>query len=149
MIRKLLIAMAVLPTIALADDYQIADLVIGHPTAKPTIKTAMAGVGYFTVTNNGDRDDVLMDVRADFARVMMHDTKVVDDVATMPHLAEVPIAAGEVITFATGGMHVMFMGLNGDPFEVGEKIDAVLVFAAAGELSIQFSVEDGTQTNDQ
>ncbi|PJN92451.1 hypothetical protein CNY89_29595, partial [Amaricoccus sp. HAR-UPW-R2A-40] len=36
------------------------------------------------------------------------------------------------MTFAPGGAHVMFMGLDGDPFEVGEVIPATLVFEKAG-----------------
>lgn len=35
----------------------------------------------------------------------------------------------------------MFMGLNGNPFEQGEKIDAPLLFENAGEIEIQFNVE--------
>ncbi len=53
----------------------------------------------------------------------------------------VEIAPGESITLQPGQKHVMFMGLNGDPFEAGEEIPATLVFENAGRVEIIFSVE--------
>jgi hypothetical protein len=35
----------------------------------------------------------------------------------------------------------MFMGLDGDPFEEGERIPATLVFERAGEIAVEFWVE--------
>jgi copper(I)-binding protein len=42
----------------------------------------------------------------------------------------------------------MFMGLDGDPFEDGERIPATLVFDRAGEIPVEFWVEprDGGMT---
>ena len=34
------------------------------------------------------------------------------------------------------------MGLNGDPFEVGEEVNATLVFENAGSLEVVFKVEE-------
>lgn len=79
---------------------------------------------------------------------MMHTTQMTGDIARMVHLDAVGIPAGETITFAPGGLHVMFMGLNGDPFEVGETFDAVLVFETAGEMPIVFHVEDISDMSD-
>jgi len=36
----------------------------------------------------------------------------------------------------------MFMGLNGDPMEIGEQVPATLVFKDAGEIDIMFNVEE-------
>lgn len=137
----LTLALTVLPTFGFAHDYNVGDLVIEHPVARETTANAMAGAGYFMITNNGDTDDVLLEVRADFPRVMIHDTEVTDGVATMIHLDNLPIPAGESVELVRGGKHVMFMGLNGDPLESGEEIPAVLVFENAGEVEIMFNVE--------
>lgn len=136
----LALALMTLPTLGSAHDYKIADLVIDHLMARETTASAMAGAGYFMVINNGETDDVLIEVRADFPRVMIHDTEVVDDVATMVHLENLPIPAGETVMLAPGGKHVMFMGLNGDPFEEGEDISATLVFEKAGEIEVMLEV---------
>lgn len=134
-------ALTLLPTFGFAHDYTLGDLVIVHPVARETAATAMTGAGYITVTNNGNTDDALLEVRADFPRVMVHDTVTENDISTMVHLENVPIAAGETVAFAPGGLHIMFMGLNGDPFEGGETVPATLVFENAGEVEIVFNVE--------
>lgn len=134
-------ALTLLPTFGFAHDYTLGDLVIAHPVARETAATAMTGAGYITVTNNGDTDDALLEVRADFPRVMVHDTVTENDISTMVHQENVPIAAGETVAFAPGGLHIMFMGLNGDPFEEGETVPATLVFEHAGEVEVVFNVE--------
>ena len=138
-------ALTLIPTFGMAHDYKIGDLVIAHPFARVTAATAMTGAGYMTVTNTGETDDVLFEVRADFSRVMMHDTETVDDISRMIHLEILAIPAGETVTFAPGGKHVMFMGLQGDPFEEGETVLATLVFENAGEIEIEFNVEKMTE----
>lgn len=133
----------VLPTTGLTADFTSGDVVVSAPYARPTTSLAMTGAGYFAVTNNGMTPDTLLEVTADFPRVMMHDTTVADGVATMAHMAKgIVIPAGETVTFAPGGTHVMFMGLNGDPFEIGEEIPAMLLFEKAGKLEITFIVTE-------
>jgi hypothetical protein len=130
-----------MPMAAFAHDYKIGDMMVMHPVAFETTPSAMSGAGYFTVTNTGDQADRLLSVEADFPRVMIHDTKVTDGVATMFHIDAVTIAPGETVALTPGAKHVMFMGLNGDPFEIDEKIPATLVFENAGRLAIEFNVE--------
>lgn len=131
-----------LPSLAFAYDYTIGDLTILHPIARETTAMARTSVGYFQVTNTGEVADKLLAVEADFPRVMMHDTVMVGDVATMEHLMSVSIQPGDTISFQPGGKHIMFMGLDGDPFEIGEEVPAVLVFEKAGRLEIVFKVEE-------
>ena len=134
--------LSLLPVTGFAHDYTLGDLKIAHPIARETTATAMSSAGYLSITNNGDTDASLVEVRADFPRVMIHDTKMENDVASMFHVDEIVIPAGETVTFAPGGKHVMFMGLNGDPMEIGEQVPATLVFKDAGEIDIMFNVEE-------
>lgn len=127
---------------AIAHEYKIGDLVIDHPIAYETPVTAMSGGGYLTITNTGGQADRLIAVQADFPRVMLHTTEMKDDVARMMHIDGVDVPAGETVSLAPGGMHVMFMGLDGNPFEVGEQIPATLVFEQAGAIEIIFNVEE-------
>ncbi len=147
--KFLTLALLTCPSFAVAADYAIGDLMIMHPIAFETTKTAMSGAGYMTVTNNGDTADRIIRAEADFPRVMLHETTITDGVATMTHLEGVEIPAGATITFEPGGKHVMFMGLNGDPFEVGEEINVKLVFENAGEIDVLFEVEARDQTGDK
>jgi copper(I)-binding protein len=130
---------------ATAHDFKVGDLVINHPMAFETPKTAMSGAGYLSITNNGTATDRLIEVQAEFPRVMLHTTEMKDDVARMIHLDAIDIPAGETVTLMPGGMHVMFMGLAGDPLEIGEKIAATLVFEQAGTVEVVFNVEERTE----
>lgn len=137
----LIAALALAPTALLAHEFKVGDLTIDHPMAFETAQTAKSGGGYLIITNSGNTADRLIGVKADFPRVMIHDTEEKDGVARMFHVDGVDIPAGETVALEPGGMHVMFMGLDGHAFEVGEKIPATLIFETAGELEIEFSVE--------
>ncbi len=115
-------------------------LVIDQPFAFETAATARAGAGYMSIENGGDAADRLVEVRADFPRVEIHTTEVTDGVASMKRVEAVEIPAGGRVAFEPGGLHVMFMGLDGDPFEVGEEVPATLVFEKAGEVPVNFEV---------
>jgi copper(I)-binding protein len=136
-----LAALLALP--AAAHDYTAGDIVVDHPMAFETPKTARVGGGYLTITNGGDTADRLVSITAEgFDEVSLHETTTDDmGVARMSHLKGVELPAGETVTLVPGGLHIMFMGLDGDPFEVGEKIPATLTFEKAGTLDVTFNVE--------
>jgi len=103
-----------------------------------------------TIQNTGATDDILIEVRVpSIPRVEFHLSETdANGVARMIHQADgIPVPAGETVSLQPGGLHVMFMGLNGDPFEVDEKIDATLVFEKAGELAVTFNVEARSAAN--
>lgn len=139
--RFLIVAALACPLMVHAHEYKVGDLVIDHPVAFETTATAQSGAGYMTITNTGETSDRLLKVEADFPRVMLHETVLENDVATMKHLMGVDIPAGATVTFAPGGKHVMFMGLNGDPLEVGEAITSVLTFENTGTIEVVFNAE--------
>ena len=135
-------AISAFATTAFAHEFKVGDLVIDHPMAFETAATAMSGGGYMSITNNGTEADRLIAVQADFPRVMLHTTEMKDDVARMMHIDAVEIPAGETVSLEPGGLHVMFMGLDGDPLENGETFPATLVFEQAGEIEVIFNVEE-------
>lgn len=139
----LTICLFVFPTHGFCADYALGDMIVSDPVARPTTAMAMTGAGYFTVVNGGSTPDTLLEIIADFPRVMMHDTSMNDGIATMVHIDEgIIVPGGDSVTFAPGGKHVMFMGLKGDPFEIGEEIPAKLIFEKSGEMEITFVVQD-------
>lgn len=115
-------------------------LTITETRAFETAPGAMAGGGYLTIANTGDSDDTLIGVTADFPSTQLHTTEFDGDVARMVHLDAIPVPAGEIVTLEPGGMHVMFMGLQGKALAQGDKIDATLIFEQAGEVPVTFTV---------
>ena len=124
-----------------AHDFKVGALIVDHPMAFPTMATAMSGAGYFTVTNTGSDDDRLLGIRAEYPSVTLHGTRNDDGVMRMFDVDAIDIPAGETIALKPGAMHVMFMGLNGNPFEIGDEIPATLIFETAGEVDVIFLVE--------
>lgn len=139
----LLVALIGLAAPLAAHDFKLGDLTIGHPYSLETAQSAMAGAGYLEITNAGTTPDRLIAVKADFPRVEIHTVLMSDDgVARMRRLEDgLEIAPGETVTLQPGGNHIMFMGLNGDPFEVDETVKATLVFEHAGSIDVVFNVE--------
>jgi copper(I)-binding protein len=143
--KHLALAFAIFALPAAAHEVTTESLVVDHPYALETVATAMSGAGYMTITNTGSVPDRLLEVRADFPRVSLHGTQTdAQGVTRMVPVEGIAIAPGETVTLAPGGMHVMFMGLDGDPFEEGERIPATLVFERAGEIAVEFWVEPRT-----
>lgn len=127
-----------LSTAALAHEYKAGGLDIDHPMTFET--GAKVGGGYMTITNSGDSADTLIEVKADFPRVEIHETVEEDGVAKMNYVGRIDIPAGETVMLKPGGLHVMFMGLS-EPLTEGDKIPATLVFENAGEVEVTFNVE--------
>ena len=134
------LVLAGIPLAATAESYGTGDIQILDPVAHETPASAMAGAGYFQIVNSGETPDRLIAVRADFPRVMMHDTVVEDGIASMRHLEAVGLDPGEEVIFEPGGKHIMFMGLAGNPFVAGGEIPATLIFENSGEIDIVFTV---------
>lgn len=118
-----------------------ASLEITNPRVLESMRMAKAGAGYLEITNTGEAADTLIGATADFARAQIHTTEFSDDgVARMIHLEDgIEILPGETVTLEQGGQHIMFMGLEA-PFKLEDTHSVTLIFAQAGEMTIDFSV---------
>ena len=119
-----------------AQTYQAGDLTITDAFSYPT--TGRSGAGYFTLTNDGAAD-ALLDVEADYPKVMLHKSMMKDGVMTMEHQMRLVVPPQGEIEFAPGGYHVMFMGLK-EGWGVGDDIKATLIFEKSGSLEVTFKV---------
>ena len=119
-----------------AQTYQAGDLTLTDAFSYPT--TGRSGAGYFTLTNDGAAD-ALLDVEADYPKVMLHKSMMKDGVMTMEHQMRVVVPPQGEIEFAPGGYHVMSMGLK-EGWGVGDDIKATLIFEKSGSLEVTFKV---------
>ena len=132
--------MAVAP--ASAHDYVIGDLTIDHPWARPTVTNRQPGAAYFTIRNDGDTDQRLIEARPiDFAQFAELHTHINDGgVMRMRALADgIVIPAGETVSFAPGGLHVMLYELA-SPLTEGSPVHLTLVFEELGEIDVILAV---------
>lgn len=138
----LLLALPAASLPALAHDYTLGDLRIGHPWTRATAPSAKVGAGYMTIANGGASADRLVSASTPAsARVEIHEMRMDGGVMRMRELAgglAVP-ARGEA-TLKPGGYHLMLMDLNA-PLKEGESVPVVLVFERAGRVEVELKVE--------
>lgn len=136
-----LIALLLLAPPAFAAPVTVGSLTLDAMWTRATPPGAPSAGGYLTITNNGSEADTLVAVAspaAGMADVHVMETK--DGVMTMHGLdGGLPIPAGQTVTLAPGGFHIMFMGLAG-PLKQGETLPVTLTFAKAGKIETQFPI---------
>lgn len=113
----------------------LGDIEIANAFARATLPNAPVGGGFMTITNTGSEDDRLIGAASDVAGAsQVHEMKLEGDVMKMRALEEgVVLPAGETVTLAPGGLHIMFMGIE-QPFVEGECVEVKLTFEKAGEV---------------
>jgi len=119
----------------------LGDLTISGGFARATLPNAPVGGGFFSIANAGGSDDRLVSVTSPAAeQVQIHEMKMDGDVMKMAELpGGLAIPAGQTVTLAPGGLHLMFMKLK-VPFVEGESVPVTLTFEKAGTVEVQLAV---------
>ena len=100
----------------------------------PGMKTSAA---FLEITNNGALDDRLIAAQAAIAqRVEIHSMEMDGGVMRMRAVdGGLVIAAGDSVTLAPSGLHIMLMGLTTD-LPAGSQHEITLVFEKAGQVTL-------------
>lgn len=118
------------------------------PDAKPGLSVGEArlvlpavtgnpGAAYFSVTNGSDKETSLANVSIEGAgKAELHETKE----GSMTPLNWVQLAAGQTVTFAPGGKHVMAFDLD-SKLKAGDVTEMTLVFSDGDKLSTPLQIE--------
>lgn len=119
----------------------VGDLALTHPFTRATLPNAPVAGGFIVITNNGAVDDRLISAASPVSNdTQIHEMAMENDVMRMRQLPEgLTIAAGETVTLAPGGNHMMFLDLTG-PLVEGESIDVRLTFEVAGDVDVKMPV---------
>ncbi len=127
---------------ALAHDYKLGALKIGHPWSRATPAGTKVGGGYLSIENAGAEADRLVSVSAPVAgRVEVHEMAVTNGVMTMrPLEAGIVVPPGGKVELKPGGFHIMFMDLK-QPLKQDERLKGTLTFEKAGAVEVEFKVE--------
>jgi len=127
---------------AAARDYKVGAIQIQHPWARPTSAGAQVGGGYMTLVNTGKTPDRLLDGSTPAARTFeIHEMSMAGGIMKMRRLDQgLALAPGATVALKPGGYHIMLIGLS-KPLKLGEKVPATLRFEKAGEVKVEFTVE--------
>jgi copper(I)-binding protein len=75
---------------------------------------------------------------------MVHQTELVDGVASMRMAGEINVPAGSRIEMVPGGTHIMLEGLRA-PLKTGDSFDLVLKFRKSGDRKVKVDVTKAEQ----
>src|SRR5262245_50695254 len=115
------------------------DIQLGNAWARPTRGDAPGAV-YVAINNKGSADDRLVGAFSDHsAMAMVHQSELVNGVATMRMAGEINIPAGSRIEMVPGGTHIMLEGLRA-PLRTGDSFDLVLKFRDSGDRTVKVDV---------
>ncbi len=143
-----ILLLIIAPKLVTAHEFAQKNITVDHPWSKPTPPLSEYGVAYFNVSNSGQADDILLEIKIpdEIAKsASIHD--VIHD-GEMMRMREVTngkkIPAGSTIKFQPGGSHIMLEGLP-KPLKLEDKFTIELVFAKAGNVPVEIWVEDAPQ----
>ncbi|OJY64305.1 MAG: hypothetical protein BGP16_00545 [Sphingobium sp. 66-54] len=96
---------------------------------------------YFTI-HGGDKPVVLRDITTDAAvRLEMHESKTQNGMASMEEIDTVDVPAGEKITFAPGGKHIMLWQINPQAVAAG-KMTFTFIFSNGDRILADAVIEN-------
>ena len=109
---------------------------------RATVAGMPSSAAYLKITNNGVLDDRLIEVKSAIARrVEIHSMELDQGVMRMRAVdGGLVIAAGDSVTLAPGGLHIMLMGLTTD-LAPGTQHEIILLFEKAGEIELSATVK--------
>jgi periplasmic copper chaperone A len=96
--------------------------------------------GYFTLYNQTAQDASLTGVSSSaFERVELHQHSHKDGMMRMEKLDQITIAAGEKVSLAPGGLHLMLFEPAAE-LEIGQTVAVLLHFADGQQLTVAMPV---------
>jgi copper(I)-binding protein len=127
---------------AAAEDVKAGPISVKDAWSRATPQGTEVGVGYLTITNDGDAPDRLVSAEAAFAgQAEIHQMMMNNGVMQMRPVPEgVTVPAKGKLVFSPDSYHLMFMGLKG-PLKAGDTVACSLIFEHAGKVEVTFHVE--------
>lgn len=124
---------------AKAADFKVGNLTISNCWVRPG-QTEKNTAAYFTIKNTiPEQEDQLVKAECAVANsVELHDH--ISDNGVMKMRPVPAIKVKQSAELKPGSLHVMFMGLKQD-LKAGEKIEVKLTFEKAGEVVINFPIQ--------
>jgi periplasmic copper chaperone A len=118
---------------------QTGQLEVANPWARATPGKATTGAAYVTIQS--PTADRLVAVSSPVAKkAELHTMSMSGMVMKMRPAAGIDVPAGQAVTLAPGGLHIMLMGLA-KPLQSGQSFPLTLTFEKAGTRTVNVAVE--------
>lgn len=115
------------------------EVTVSDSWARASVLASRPAAAYLTLVSDGD--DQLIEASSPVAaEIMVHSTEMDDaGLSRMKHVTRVGLPAGEAVTFAPGGLHLMLTGLS-DELAEGTTFPLTLRFETADDITIDVPV---------
>jgi len=115
-------------------------LVISSPVARMSFGRAVNSAGFFTISNHGKQDDVLIGASSDIAKRTELHTHIRDGQIMRMRRIEggIKVPMGDTVKLQPGGFHIMFIGLA-KPLKNGDVFPLTLSFKKAGNITLNMT----------
>lgn len=135
----MMIARTLLALTAVFASTASAEIIVTDPWARASILVSRPGAAYITIESS--ENDKLIQLNTPIAaKVMIHATEIGSDgVSRMRHIESLDLPAGQVVSLAPGGLHLMLMGIA-SKLEEGTSFPMTLEFEKAGDIAVEFPV---------
>ena len=116
------------------------ELQVQQAWAAPTPSGVDVAAGYLVIDNQTASDDRLLAVTSPRAeRVEIHEMSMDGAVMRMRSVDGLAIPAGQSVSLAPGGLHLMFFGVA-EPFAEGQEVPVELTFENTGAVNVTLPV---------
>jgi copper(I)-binding protein len=113
---------------------------VEEPWARASAGAATTGAAYVTL-KGGAQPDALVGVSTPIAASAdVHESLTENGVSKMRAIPSLPVPAGQVVTLAPGGYHIMLVGLK-HPLTAGQTFPLTLTFSHAAPVTVEVNVQ--------
>lgn len=135
-------SMLALACMAHAQDYPLGALTISGAWSQALPPNAPTAAAYFTVTNAGTENDVLLGVDSPIAaQAQMHQHVGLDGMMKMQQINSIMVPAAGQVRFAPMAYHVMLLDLGDRALLApGQHFPLTLHFQRAGDVTVNVDV---------
>ncbi len=139
--KKILLSFALVISAFCHNSYAAQALSIDNATLRSPIPGMANTAGYMVLTNTSNSDIVLTTAKSKIAeKVEYHNHVMNSGVMKMVKLDELIIPAGKTVTFQSGGLHLMFIGLT-QRNDLPTKVPVTLISKSGDEYLIEMEVK--------
>lgn len=126
-----------------AHDYQLGEIRIGHPYARPTMPGQTSAGAYLTLENVGKDTDTLLSIASPAAKsAEIHTMSMDGNVMRMREVRGIELKPAAKVEMKPGhGYHIMLLGIK-EQLKPGDKIPLTLTFEKSGKTEVSAWVED-------
>ena len=128
---------------AQGQSFDIGNLRIEHPYARPTVAQQPAAGAYLSIENRGKTADSLVSASSPVAKeVQIHTMTMDGDVMRMRELPKLEVKPATTVKMSPGkGYHLMLIGLK-QPLKDGQQFPMQLKFETAGQVEVTVTVQE-------